>query len=516
MKLRLSKKTFDHTLSTKQLVVGKDRRIHFGINKARDCINSVSKSKVGCALLDLDFKAAFDYTVFSWVFAVMRAKGVSETVISRVANLYSETITIPVVNNAACRPLKSVRGTLRQGCPGSMGWFTIGIDPLLVLLERKLTGIQICSLPTHGPALLDGTQPVPVEERYKVYGLAYDVKPAVASKDEFKFVDYAAALFEKSSGNLLHRDPAIGKCKVLPLGKLKTTLKQEHIGFPYLQISDQLSMVGVELTAVWQSTRKINNDDLQNRVQGCIGGWKAGRFMPLTSRPFSLNTYCMSKVWFRSSSIDMRVGDITNITSKVKSYCYQDLLQKPSEVTLFRKVQDGGLGLQHVRCKSLAHLISTFLLTAANKNYQQSLYSSLLYRFHVEGDDRLPDPGFPPYYSKSFFEIIREVKEESNINPIHLTVKQWYTVILEKLVTTRVMDDEGRRELIPNRIEERSPHIQWDRSYHLACLHGLSPCSKSFLFKLLHELLPSRERVSRLIPGNSPLCWCNSVGQQIG
>ena len=411
------KKTFDHTLSTKQLVAGKDRRIHFGINKARDCINSVSKSKVGCALLDLDFKAAFDYTVFSWVFAVMRAKGVSETVISRVANLYSETITIPVVNNAACRPLKSVRGTLRQGCPGSMGWFTIGIDPLLVLLERKLTGIQICSLPTHGPALLDGTQPVPVEERYKVYGLADDVKPAVASIDEFKFVDYAAALFEKSSGNLLHRDPAIGKCKVLPLGKWKTTLKQEHIGFPYLQISDQLSMVGVELTAVWQSTRKINNDDLQNRVQGCIGGWKAGRFMPLTSRPFSLNTYCMSKVWFRSSSIDMRVGDITNITSKVKSYCYQDLLKKPSEVTLFRKVQDGGLGLQHVRCKSLAHLISTFLLTAANKNYQQSLYSSWLYRFHVEGDGRLPDPGFPPYYSRSFFEIIREVKEESNINP---------------------------------------------------------------------------------------------------
>ena len=116
----------------------------------------------------------------------------------------------------------------------------------------------------------------------------------------------------------------------------------------------------------------------------------------------------------------------------------------------------------------------------------------------------------PPYYSRSFFDIIREVKEDLNINPIHLTVKQWYTVILEKFVTTRVIDDEGRRELVPNRIEERSPHIQFDRSYHLARLHGFSPCSKSFLFKLLHQLLPFRERVSRLIPGNSPLCWCNS------
>ena len=81
------KKTYNHTLSPEQLVAGTDRRIHFGINKARDCINAVSRSSAGYALLDLDFIAAFDYTVFSWVFAVLRAKGCSEMVISRVANM---------------------------------------------------------------------------------------------------------------------------------------------------------------------------------------------------------------------------------------------------------------------------------------------------------------------------------------------------------------------------------------------------------------------------------------------
>ena len=81
--------SFEHTVSQVQLVAGRYRKIHFGINKARDCINSVSKSKIGCALVDLDFIATFDYTVFTWVFAVLRAKGVSETVISRVANYSS-------------------------------------------------------------------------------------------------------------------------------------------------------------------------------------------------------------------------------------------------------------------------------------------------------------------------------------------------------------------------------------------------------------------------------------------
>ena len=119
-------------------------------------------------------------------------------------------------------------------------------------------------------------------------------------------------------------------------------------------------MVGVELTAKLQSTRKVNNVELQARIQGCIGAWKSGKHLDLVSRPY-LNTYRLSKVWFRACSIDMREGDIANITSRIKSYCYQDLLQKPSEVTLFRRVHDGGVGLQHVKCKSFAHLISTFL-----------------------------------------------------------------------------------------------------------------------------------------------------------
>ena len=36
------KDTFTHTLSPFQLVAGRDRRIHHGINKARDCIQAVS------------------------------------------------------------------------------------------------------------------------------------------------------------------------------------------------------------------------------------------------------------------------------------------------------------------------------------------------------------------------------------------------------------------------------------------------------------------------------------------
>ena len=103
------KNTFTHTLSSKQIMAGDDKRIHHMINKARDTIYTVSKSKQGCALVDLDFIAAFDNQVLSWVLAVLKAKGASEKVIDILANLYKDSITIPVVNNSS----------LRQGYPGA-------------------------------------------------------------------------------------------------------------------------------------------------------------------------------------------------------------------------------------------------------------------------------------------------------------------------------------------------------------------------------------------------------------
>ena len=212
--------------------------------------------------------------------------------------------------------------------------------------------------------------------------------------------------------------------------------------------------------------------------------------------------------------MDLRVGDISAISSKIKSYIYQDLYQKPSEVLLYRRVEDGGLGLHHLQSKALANLISTFLQTACSKRFQQSLYHSWLYKYHVEGLTDLPNPGFPPYYGKVFFSIIKEVKDNTPLNPVHLSVKEWYRLLLERNMTMRKVDQEGRMELIPSKVEEREPQVFWSESYRISRLKGLSPETKSFLFKMLHTLLPSKERIHHLTPTSSPLCWCNTGEQE--
>ena len=129
-----------------------------------------------------------------------------------------------------------------------------------------------------------------------------DVKPSITSMAEFSVVDRACSLFESSSGCRLHRDPALGKCKLLALGRWKGSLQQEDIPLKYMVLSDSLEMVGVELKSTWTQTRKANGEIIQTRVSNTINSWKSGKFMDMTSRPWSINSFALSKVWFQSVS----------------------------------------------------------------------------------------------------------------------------------------------------------------------------------------------------------------------
>ena len=69
-----------------------------------------------------------------------------------------------------------------------------------------------------------------------------------------------------------------------------------------------------------------------------------------------------------------------------------------------------------------------------------------------------------------------------------------------------VEDNAGVQTLLPLRVELASPSNQWDQTWSMARQHMLGPSLTSFLFKLLHQILPTAERVSRILPNQSPHC----------
>jgi hypothetical protein len=138
LEARKFKKTATHSVSSLQLVAGEDRRIHHGINFARNAIYAAGKpGHPGCGILDTDLIAAFDWLCLDWAYKVLEKEGLPKQAILRLQNLYRDNVAVVVVNNIQGKCVKHVRLSLKQGDLPSMHLFSYGIDPLLCYLEKR-------------------------------------------------------------------------------------------------------------------------------------------------------------------------------------------------------------------------------------------------------------------------------------------------------------------------------------------------------------------------------------------
>ena len=200
----------------------------------------------------------------------------------------------------------------------------------------------------------------------------------------------------------MHRTAVSQKCKFLALGKWKAKLKQNMIPHNFFLLADHLDFLGVVLKSNYSFTRKANGDLLQDRIKKVIGPWRAGRFMSLNLRPHSINLYAYSKLLYRCNSINLRIADINMFNKTAKSFLYADLLENPSQLTLLRDIEQGGLGLICIQTRASVSLISTFLQTAINPDFDRNHFHNLLYRQYVLGDN-IEAPKIPPYFAGEFF-----------------------------------------------------------------------------------------------------------------
>ena len=184
---------------------------------------------------------------------------------------------------------------------------------------------------------------------------------------------------------------------------------------------------------------------------------------------------------------------------------------KPDESILFRPVWYGGLGLAPIKHKSVAYLIRTFLELAANPNYHHSPFLSSLYRVHILGEDS-PCPVSPPYYSDQFYNYILGAKN-SGRNIITMTTKQWYHYIIDQELL-KASNDDGILVFRLCRAERLSPDMDWKSVWDKVRHPSLSSSTASFLWKLLHDLLTTEERLANTLGNTPPSCRFGCEGQE--
>ena len=527
-----------HTLSPLQLVAGSDRRIHHGICRARDAIHAAGRQRDGCGFLDTDFEAGFDFLVMSWTYQVLRKKNCSQIVVNRLERIYSNNYSIIVVNNVMGKKIANLRGSLKQGDIPSMYYFSVGLDPVLFYLERRLRGVPVYRMPVAGPA----PEPAPrggrrggrgppglavpgdtvtvqvqpggdqvLEEVYKLCAYADDLKCAISCMQEFNTVIFSCTLLERAGGVRLHRSIHRDKVKFLALGRWKGTLQQEDIPFNFIKLSESLDFIGVNLCATFSKTRQSNCEIVERRVSDTVNPWRGGKFMSIVERGHSVNCYGFSKAFFKCASIPLRRETENRVHSVARTWILQDCFEKPSVKVLHRSSEHGGLGLLSIRCRALAMLLRTFCELAVNPQFRHSVYLEALYRSKVLGEwcGGVPVPA-SPYYSDDFFEILRRYQLDKTVNVGTMTIRQWTSVLTRDMVThtpgtpaspatpASLATPASPAVLLPVRCELAQPQVDWPRTWHRARLRGLPGDLSDYLFRHLHGLLPTQDRVARL------------------
>ena len=93
-----------------------------------------------------------------------------------------------------------------------------------------------------------------------------------------------------------------------------------------------------------------------------------------------------------------------------------------------------------------------------------------------------------------------------------MTSKEWYNFILRSELEE--VGPDGEYKLVPCRVELQAPAHDWTRSWSMARMKGLTSSSMTFLWKLLHQLLPTRERQNRILQdGTGSNCQTCRTGE---
>ena len=89
-----------------------------------------------------------------------------------------------------------------------------------------------------------------------------------------------------------------------------------------------------------------------------------------------------------------------------------------------------------------------------------------------------------------------------------MSTKQWYKVLLEDKILMQTAPDGVSQTLLPVRVELLCPSMDWTAAWPLLRTKGLSSEQSAFLFKLVHLLLPTQDRINRITnePGLCKMC----------
>ena len=276
-------------------IVGKN--IHFGVSNILSSIFCIKQQQLHACLISLDFFKAYDRVLLDFLIKVMAKMNFSSVFTSWILMLHegARTRFILGVLSASIE----VRFSIRQGDPLAMLLYIIYVEPLLVALERSLTGLRMAYV------------------RQTLEAFCDDINLLTDDLGDFSRMDEEVVKFEKISGAILSRNK---KSKVVGFGKW---VKRENWPIGWLRPVKSIKIFGVFVCDSYSELLNLNWDFRFKKFNDTIISWSSRILDTLQQRVEVIKLFALSRMYYIASILPIRPAMIKKVESLMGRFIWQ-------------------------------------------------------------------------------------------------------------------------------------------------------------------------------------------------
>ena len=263
-----------------------NRNILFGVFNVLSSIMYVHQKNMAACLLSLDFFKAYDRVFLGFLLRVMERMGFGTKFCMWVSILHHEAKTRFIL--AKLTDAIPVSFSIRQGDPLAMLLYIIYIEPLLIYIDGKVSGIRVLVPPRAA-----------IQVSNSVESYCDDVNIITTKDEDLRIVNAAVEKFEAVSGAILSRNK---KCQILGLGRWS---KRENWPLNYVKNVSEVKVFGIYILNSYKNMLKRNWDYRFRKFEQAVISWSSRRLNLLVQRVEVLKIFALSRVYYVASVLPM-------------------------------------------------------------------------------------------------------------------------------------------------------------------------------------------------------------------
>lgn len=471
-------KTLQVTTSTSQRGGVPGRKIERNLSLVRDVIHFLDEREVGGALVAIDLSKAFDLVDRSIVWAIMEKMGYPSTFIAYLQALYSN-VSLKFLFGDGITEEISGKVSIRQGCPLSTQLFVIYLEPLLGCLNQQLCGINVLNHSVKTCAFLD------------------DVNIFVGSNQDLLKTKAILTNFCSWTGAFLNES----KTHIMGLGAWKD---RADWSITWATSASHIKILGVVFFPSTDTTIENGWKSIRGLIVGLLKDNNM-RLLTIHQRVNFIKLHVLNKANFVSRILPCPKKVADEILKSLLSFVWEGSIERTKQSVLFLPQESGGLGLPNpgilFRC---LHLKTTFGILRGEHGVERRLLDFWL-AFPLRTVINNYVKNSLPYSILScpcqFKTLVEDAKSLTQAKLVRFD---------DATLNHRLIYKSKIEEIsFPGKLEIRLNYLNWKTIW--SNIKSLPPFLKDVMFRLNHDILPTRERQKKTNQNTSNICQeCNT------